>query len=1154
MHAPSTRSAALDTSRRLRRLLLVGTLCLTADPVAALEVACPVGVRAGDPWSTCGFGSTPCPLPAGYDNRTATCTYSGPPGEAVGRSVAGVHAVSVSCACTFTRIADGAVLNSTDSGSGSLFVAPDQPPTFDGSATLQLQRPGDSVLPPDETILLITEDDRLEVDLKDFETGELLPDFTDPEGDAITYVVREGGALVDPTTLPLASLGNSGPGVRTLSVTPISIQDGVAGEPVSVEVRTTQSAPIVRAIEVNQSLQTWENGIPLVAQKDPTFVRVHLEHQGIPSNSAPEEGATGVLLANRLPPPPGQPEFLGVLPPVRTDLVGVTPRAHLVRGDVQRAVLFRLPQSWLSGVVELQFIRVDEPDLRCQEPPSVLVEPSSSISDCRTTVEFGPEAPLSVRIYPVENTALYGGLPLSGTPSRADLERARLRLLDILPVSRLPRLRGPKLKHEGDPYQIEEERDLLEKVRKAQSRRGCATGCDEVALGLAPHVLESADGLLVNASVVFGDTLGLGEIFQGTSAWARDAPKDDAVRSTGAHEVAHVLGIDHPVDQENVYFDFRFQESLATGPCGAVGSALQPTWPYIEDANNDGADESLIGPILDGTVFEEDDQPWGLRSYFDEPSEELPAPVDPRVHFELMSYCGPYWQWISDRTYEAAYDAVLARNALQPPLPGTALLLIEGRIDFETQVAEITNVEPIDSARAPELPDPDGDFVIGALDSVGNVLDFRNFDADVLVGFGELETIGHFSVALPFSAAIDQVALALDSAPSNVLASRTRSANGPTVTLLGPNGGESFGAETITVDWTASDLDGNALRFDLDYSADGGLSWEPVEIGTDDTSIDLDASELAGSTQALFRVTASDGFRIASDVSDSVFAIAGKTPEVTFASAVLGDVAYAAQNIPLRAEAFDVEDGVMTGASLVWSSDIDGPLGSGEAIDVLATALTPGSHVLSIVATDSDGNGVSASRTITVVADPPRADLRVEVLGLAESVDVGDLGTGSLRVWNVGPQPASRVEVSFETSSAIEVSSATSPISPCEVSSTRFRCELGPMGLGEELLVSFQIESMLPGPGTIVAEVRSELEDPVAENDVDRPPWRARSTRADVNGDGDVDLADVEQVLSALNEAAVVDDDRDVDLDGAISGLDARRVVRECSRARCARP
>ena len=68
--------------------------------------------------------------------------------------------------------------------------------------------------------------------------------------------------------------------------------------------------------------------------------------------------------------------------------------------------------------------------------------------------------------------------------------------------------------------------------------------------------------------------------------------------------------------------------------------------------------------------------------------------------------------------------------------------------------------------------------------------------------------------------------------------------------------------------------------------------------------------------------------------------------------------------LTLEGIAYDPEEGELEGAALVWSSDLDGPLGTGDTVwDV---DLSEGQHTLTLSATDSQGLESSASITVTV--------------------------------------------------------------------------------------------------------------------------------------------------------------------------------------------
>ena len=75
--------------------------------------------------------------------------------------------------------------------------------------------------------------------------------------------------------------------------------------------------------------------------------------------------------------------------------------------------------------------------------------------------------------------------------------------------------------------------------------------------------------------------------------------------------------------------------------------------------------------------------------------------------------------------------------------------------------------------------------------------------------------------------------------------------------------------------------------------------------------------------------------------------------------------------VALKATATDPQDGVLTGASVVWRSSLSvAPLGSG---DMISTMLPPGSNVITCTATDS--TSLTGMATVTVVSKSPFAQI-----------------------------------------------------------------------------------------------------------------------------------------------------------------------------------
>lgn len=105
------------------------------------------------------------------------------------------------------------------------------------------------------------------------------------------------------------------------------------------------------------------------------------------------------------------------------------------------------------------------------------------------------------------------------------------------------------------------------------------------------------------------------------------------------------------------------------------------------------------------------------------------------------------------------------------------------------------------------------------------------------------------------------------------------SPNPPSVEITSPNGGETLESGERSVAWNASDPDGDPLTFLVQYSSDGGESWQGINTLYGDareTEFEVDAY-LPG-TRGVVRVTASDGFNTAYDVSDTYFSLGTQDP------------------------------------------------------------------------------------------------------------------------------------------------------------------------------------------------------------------------------------------------------------------------------------
>ena len=133
-------------------------------------------------------------------------------------------------------------------------------------------------------------------------------------------------------------------------------------------------------------------------------------------------------------------------------------------------------------------------------------------------------------------------------------------------------------------------------------------------------------------------------------------------------------------------------------------------------------------------------------------------------------------------------------------------------------------------------------------------------------------------------------------------------------------------------------------------------------------------------------------------------------PTASISAPADGSVFTEGTTVQFSGSASDAEDGDLT-ASLSWSSDLDGALGTGGAA---SATLTVGTHTITAAVVDSDGLGGSDAITVTITPPantPPTATIvnpadgsvftegdTIQFSGSADDAEDGDL-TGSL-AWN----------------------------------------------------------------------------------------------------------------------------------------------------------
>ncbi|MDH7486716.1 MAG: hypothetical protein QHJ81_10630 [Anaerolineae bacterium] len=314
------------------------------------------------------------------------------------------------------------------------------------------------------------------------------------------------------------------------------------------------------------------------------------------------------------------------------------------------------------------------------------------------------------------------------------------------------------------------------------------------------------------------------------------------------------------------------------------------------------------------------------------------------------------WGYYTSPTASETGERVLREE----PAAAGAYVIASGLVSLNQGQAsgELNPLHRVTRTQEPQLPEGQT-FCLEFRAGNGSTLQHNCFDVSFDTDIPGSATTAAFAFTLPWPDGTETVLLKYG---DQVLDQRTASAHAPTVQVLSPNGGENWNGEQ-TVSWTASDLDGDPLSFAVLYSRDGGASWMPLTTGLTATSFTFDTTALAGGEQCLVKVRASDGFHTAEDVSDGFFTIPRRPPTATISLPVDGAHYTATDQPTLVGQGHDPEDGILSDAALIWY-DGEVLLGNGALLSV--GPLTPGRHVITLVARDSDGNTATDSRTVQV--------------------------------------------------------------------------------------------------------------------------------------------------------------------------------------------
>jgi hypothetical protein len=492
--------------------------------------------------------------------------------------------------------------------------------------------------------------------------------------------------------------------------------------------------PELVGLEVTQAIQNLENSVVLIKDR-PTFVRAHVR-----STSGTVNDMTAELIGRRngseLPGSPLRPANRGG----NIDVLESPNRMAL-----NDSFLFKLPLSWLSGTVELEFRGVNR-SVACREH-------ADTDNDCKVQVEFHETPEMEVRIVSVVWRDIFG----THRPGEDDTNQVIQEIESTFPIPSLSSDRGEwSLPWNGRPDDGEEFDDIDRINNQLMLMRhldGCINAppisCNRYYLG------------------ILADPPAFGKYVAGRAGGIpADVGTAYVVEGVPSHELGHMLGRRHT--------------------------------ECTPDPNDEaGADNNY--PYDDGHISQVDK---GDNAFFglDINTKRIYGPSTG----DLMSYCEPNWP--SDWTYSHIRDHLGSRygtfslSSSLALLVGDPAVLVSGVVTPTEGTGSLESVLTVESPASASAPEP-GTHTIRFEDSGGQELASYSFEpaygVDFCVGCadGGEDSVGTFVLLLPWNSSTARIVLLYN---SQELDSRSASANAPTATVVSPNGGESLSGSTAT--------------------------------------------------------------------------------------------------------------------------------------------------------------------------------------------------------------------------------------------------------------------------------------------------------------------------------------------------------------------
>ncbi|MEM4160355.1 MAG: fibronectin type III domain-containing protein [Thermoplasmata archaeon] len=320
-----------------------------------------------------------------------------------------------------------------------------------------------------------------------------------------------------------------------------------------------------------------------------------------------------------------------------------------------------------------------------------------------------------------------------------------------------------------------------------------------------------------------------------------------------------------------------------------------------------------------------------------------------------------YNNWVDLDCYKKLFNALLTTNEKAEPklFAQTEMLILSGAVHKNGTLYLDPFYKTTGNPDEVSNPEDPGDYIVEACASNGTVLANTSFKA-----YFQGKKWYSFLVVLPFPKGSEKLVFRYRNI---TLKEIVPSANSPVVNI---NSVRQLTNGSFEIKWSASDADGDKIKYSLLYSSNGGNNWEPVAEELEETSYIFNHSDYAGGNNCVFRVIATDGFN-AGNSNSQQFSVSKKPPIVKITTPIDKASFPAGAQIELRGYATDAEDENINSQFFNWTSKEEGFLGAGNVLTI--SNFSGGTHTITLTVNDTDGNKASQTITIYVLNDtqPP---------------------------------------------------------------------------------------------------------------------------------------------------------------------------------------